>query len=292
MTLQEVYLKGKQILTESNIESGSFDTVEILKKIFNVNRSGLIINKDNVVSNKQAQAFFDLVRQRANGRPLQYILGEWDFMGLRFKVGEGVLIPRDDTEVLVNESIRALNGIKSPKIVDLCSGSGVIAITIAKKTNDSQVKAIEISDAAYTFLKRNIQLNNVHNVSPIRADVFDTTLRESITDVDLIVSNPPYIPTKDIDGLQKEVHSEPLIALDGGNDGLEFYRLFVQKWISSLKIGGKILVEVGINQAESVKNLFNECDLLGNVKVTKDVNNIERVVSAQKMKKRSSRDLA
>lgn len=282
MTLQEIYLKGKQILEKSNIESASFDAIQILKKIFNVNRSDLIVKKDIIVSNDQTQNFFNLIKQRANGRPLQYIIGIWEFMGLNFEVGEGVLIPRDDTEVLVNESIQSLDGIKSPKVVDLCSGSGIIAITIAKALKDSQVQAIEISDTAYEFLKRNIQLNNADNVSPLHADIFDPTLHKNISNIDLIVSNPPYIPTKDIDNLQKEVKSEPLIALDGGSDGLRFYKLFIRDWISKLKVGGKISVEVGFNQAESVANLFYKCNMLENIKTVKDINNIERVVSAQK----------
>ena len=200
--------------------------------------------------------------------PLQYILGEWEFYSLPFKVGKGVLIPRPETELLIDV---AKDLIKNDSLViDLCSGSGAIAITLSKLKN-IHIDALEKYNKAIKYLNKNINLNNA-DVTVIKKDLFKFIPQKKY---DFILSNPPYILKKDLKGLQKEVQKEPKTALDGGKDGLKFYRK-IASLTPFLKKGGNIIVEVGINEAESVASIFQENGL--ETKIYKDLNGIERVV--------------
>ena len=193
MTLNEVYLEGKSILKSAKIESFSFDTMKIFEFCFNFGRQDIILFRNTVADSKKALNFFELINQRANGKPLQYILGHWNFMDCKFKVGEGVLIPRDDTEVLVNKVFSLINNINRPKILDLCAGSGTISISLAKKRKDADIVAVELSEIALKYLKMNINLNKVKNVIPIQIDVLSATAGLNFEKFDIIVPNPPYI---------------------------------------------------------------------------------------------------
>ena len=280
MTLNEVYLKGKRILENAKIESFTFDTMKIFEFCFNFDRQDIILCRNAVADSKKVLNFFELINQRANGRPLQYILGYWDFMDSTFKVGEGVLIPRDDTEVLVNEVFAQISTIKEPQILDLCAGPGTISISLAKKRPDAKIAAAELSDAAIKYLKMNINLIEVKNVSTIKLDVLSDTNKLNFEKFDVIVSNPPYIPTGDLNSLQKEVLYEPKMALDGGNDGLKFYRAIAKNWTRFLKKSSCICVEIGIGQSNDVTSIF-KCANFKNVKVIKDLNGIDRVITAK-----------
>lgn len=280
MTLNEVYLKGKCILENAKIESFTFDTMKIFEFCFNFDRQDIILCRNAVADSKKVLNFFELINQRANGRPLQYILGYWDFMDSTFKVGEGVLIPRDDTEVLVNEVFAQISTIKAPQILDLCAGPGTISISLAKKRADAKIIADELSDIALKYLKMNINLNEVKNVNPIKLDVLSDTNKLNLEKFDVIVSNPPYIPTGDLNSLQKEVLYEPKMALDGGNDGLKFYRAIAENWTRFLKKSGCICVEIGIGQTNDVTSIFKRANFK-NVKVIKDLNGIDRVITAK-----------
>ncbi len=279
MTLKEIYIKGKAILKNACIEDFTFDTMCIFEHCFGVNRLELINKGNDLTTKEKEEEFFNLINQRVNRRPLQYIIGESNFMGNKFMVSEGVLIPRDDTEVLVREVINILGDTPSPKILDLCSGSGAIAISLAKLIKGSEVIALELSEKAYFYLNKNIELNGTNNVKPLILDVLKKNEEDKIEgNFDVIVSNPPYIKTQEIETLQEEVRREPHIALDGGTDGLVFYRAIRDLWANKLKRRGSICVEVGIGQSKDVINIFSKLNPVS-IYSLKDINNIDRVVS-------------
>lgn len=280
MTLNEVYLTGKNILIKAGIENPAFDAMCIFEFCFKLNRQDIILYRNKTADSKQEKAFLDLIQQRSNGRPLQYILGEWSFMDLKFNVGEGVLIPRDDTEVLVNATLNLIKNIKNPKILDLCSGSGAIALSLAYNRPDADIKAIELSDIALKYLNKNIELNNINNVVALKSNVLTENVKNKFIDFDIIVSNPPYIPTDDIENLQKEVKNEPVMALDGGNDGLDFYKVIAAKWKVALKKNGYMCFEIGIGQSIDVVNILKNKDAK-EIEIIKDLNGINRVITAK-----------
>ena len=281
MTLNEVYLRGKKILSQACCDAPAFDAMRIFEMCFGLSRQDVILTRNTFADEVKAAKFFELIRQRASGRPLQYILGRWNFMGNEFKVGEGVLVPRDDTEVLVNAALDCIKDVNSPGILDLCTGPGTIAITLAKQRPDATIVAVELSDVALCYLKENVALNEVKNVIPVQFDVLLGANSFEYDDFDIIVSNPPYIPTSDLKNLQIEVKKEPQMALDGGDDGLKFYRAIARDWTKCLKKDGPLCVEVGQGQANDVKSIFKKAGL-DNIAIKHDLSNIERVVVAKK----------
>ncbi len=212
-----------------------------------------------------------LVRRRIDGEPLQYLLGEWEFYGLPFYVGSGVLIPRPDTETLADLAIEFLQD-READCIDLCSGSGCLAVSVEKNCKNTQVTAVEKSDRAYNFLLKNIELNK-SRVKAVKGDI----TKDVFGRYDLIISNPPYIKTQDLETLQQEVQHEPRAALDGGEDGLYFYREIASKWVPCLKQGGMLAVEIGIGQQEDVKRLLSEAGLK-NIGERKDLCGVVRVI--------------
>ncbi len=276
MKIEEVYNLGKEILKKAHIESYQNDVLHIVNKCFGMNRQDIILNKNKIIDEKEKQEFLDMINRRTKREPLQYIIGHWYFMDNKFQVGEGVLIPRDDTEVLVRKCEDYLCHIKNSQVIDLCSGSGIIAICLAKKFKDANIKAVELSEKAFEFLNKNIVINKA-NVKAYNEDIFKYCDNIKNSTFDLIVSNPPYIPTEDIKALQAEVLMEPTMALDGGKDGLYFYENICDKWISKLKIGGMLAVEIGINQSRDVIDIFKKYKLK-NIGTERDINNIERIV--------------
>lgn len=281
MTLNDIYLKGKSILKEAGNESPAFDCICLLEHVFNVNRNRLITHGNLTISKYRELEFLKLINERAKGIPLQYLIGEWEFMGIKFKVGKGVLIPREDTEILVNECIRRISNLKAPKILDLCAGSGAVGISIALARGDAEVVCVEYSSEAFKYLKENTEMNEVKNITLIKDNIFSDILELKNRKFDMIVSNPPYVKTEDIKDLQIEVKNEPRIALDGGEDGLNFYREISKKWISYLNDGGILAVEIGIGQENDVINIF-KCDGLCEISKIRDINNINRVILAIK----------
>ena len=208
------------------------------------------------------------VKRRLSGEPLQYILGEWEFYGLPFLVGEGVLIPRPDTETLIDAVLPLIN--KDSAVLDLCSGSGAVAVTL-KKLKGASVTALEKSPDAVKYLIKNARLNKT-DIKIIEGDIFDFSPPQKY---DLIVSNPPYIKTEDIKTLQIEVQKEPLMALDGGTDGLMFYRKIAQ-FVPCLKKDGAMAVEIGYDMAKEVAGIFEKAGL--RCKILKDLPGNDRVV--------------
>lgn len=281
MTLNDIYIKSKLILKEAGNESPAFDCICLLEHCFNVDRHRLIMDGNLEISKDSELKFLNLINERAKGIPLQYLVGEWEFMGIKFKVGKGVLIPREDTEVLVNECINKISKLQTPKILDLCSGSGAVGISIASAREDAEVVCVEYSNEAFKYLKKNTEMNKVKNVFCIKGDIFSDILELKNKKFDAIVSNPPYIKTKDIKDLQIEVKNEPRIALDGGIDGLDFYREISKRWLSYLNDDGVLAVEIGMGQENDVIDIF-KCAGLSKIRKVKDINNINRVISAIK----------
>lgn len=240
------------------IESAGFEARQLARHL----------EKEGVCDKETADA---LVARRKKGEPLQYILGEWEFYSLPFLCGEGVLIPRADTETLCDKAIEFI-GDRECDCIDLCSGSGCVAITVAEHCKNARVWALEKYDEAFAFLEKNIALNR-SRTKAIKADLFTYEGGK----YDLIVSNPPYIKSDVMESLQAEVKREPKTALDGGEDGLLFYRAIVEKWVPHLKKGGMLAVEIGYDQADAVKELFTAAGL-ENIGSCCDLGGIERVI--------------
>lgn len=244
----------------------------LLSHCLSIPRSQLILS-ECVVTKEQEQALMMAVDKRLSGYPLQYILGEWEFYGLPFYVGEGVLIPRADTETLVERCLKQA-GAKPVAVLDLCSGSGCIAIAIKKNLPNATVTAVEKSEQALEFLHRNIERNKC-DVSVIKGDALDENLVTG--KYDTIASNPPYISSEDMKTLQKEVQFEPQMALYGqSEDGLSFYRKLAKIYKDKLNDGGMLAFEIGINQqaevaeilaGEGFKMICNDADLCGIIRV-------------------------
>lgn len=204
------------------------------------------------VPGKQRELLAALLARRAAGEPLQYLLGEWEFYGLPFTVGEGVLIPRADTELLVDAAIKIASRTGAANILDLCSGCGAIAVALAHHLPKAAVTAVELSAEAFAFLGKNIARNNVR-ATAVCADVHEYI---PPAPVDIITANPPYIPSGDFEALQTEVRREPRMALDGGGDGLDFYRAITARYKRYLSGNGALCLEIGQGQTASVLMLL------------------------------------
>lgn len=214
--------------------------------------------------------------ERAAGRPLQYILGEWEFLTLTLRVGEGVLIPRQDTECLCETAAERLHGIPSPRVLDLCAGSGCVGLGIASLCPTAAVTAVELSEEALPYLRANVERYPAYAVTVRQGDVL-VDWADFEDGFDAIVSNPPYIPTNQLSSLMREVQHEPRMALDGDADGLRFYRVITEHWSRKLRAGGFCAVEVGYDQASAVAALFTKAGLR-QVEIRRDYAGVERVV--------------
>lgn len=275
MTVNEIYQSGLKLLENNNIENSKFEAQSLLQKAFSLDRVGFIIHKTDKADENCSHNFLNFIERRISGEPLQYILGEWSFMGFDFKVGRGVLIPRDDTEVVVNLCIDFLKNRADKKTVDLCSGSGAIAVAL-DKISGAEVTAVEIDETAFSYLETNVKENN-SSVKPVMADALKICDTFADGELDLIVSNPPYIKSADIETLQKEVQLEPRLALDGGEDGCDFYREIVSRWSRKLKKGGALAFELGEGQADAVKALMTEQGF-SDFKISLDFGGVQRAI--------------
>ncbi len=276
MTVEELYKKAKYILLKAGIEDPAFDALCLIEKVFDYNRTMLIAKGDAVATDEQEKCFNKLVSRRAEFEPLQYILGSWNFMGYDFNVGKGVLIPREDTSEVVTLCLEKAKDIKSPKILDLCAGSGAISVVLSKEIPDADVTAVELSEDAFPYLLENIKQNN-STAKAVKGDIFKCLDDFEDESFDIIVSNPPYIIREEIKTLQKEVQLEPAMALDGGEDGYDFYRFIVKNWSRKLKKNGAMAFELGEGQLETVKNLM-EKESFSNFKEKIDLGDIQRAI--------------
>ena len=271
--LKDLYLKLRGILSEAEIEAPELEARLLIEGVTGMNRASQIANSNSEISGEIQEKLISMAQKRAGHLPLQYILGKWSFMGFEFKVGEGVLIPRDDTEVLVGLCLDYLKNSNGKTALDLCAGSGAISVVLDKLAN-ADVTAVELSDKAYNFLLENIKGTNI---KPHKGDIFECYRDFEAKSFDLIASNPPYIKTDEIETLQTEVGYEPKTALDGGADGLDFYRAIVELWTPLLKSGGAMAFELGEGQAEYVGGLMADHGYI-NIKTAKDLGGTDRAI--------------
>lgn len=250
---------------------------DIIFFVTGLNSQEQLLNYKKELTDNEENKVKDILFKRINGYPLQYILGKWTFMGRDFSLGEGVLIPRDDTEVVVLSVIPYLKQNKNLRIIDLCSGSGIIAVTLKCMFPKCEVHALELSEKAMPYLKRNIE-SLAPDVILHQGDL--NLLCECFEDnyFDLVISNPPYIESEIIPTLQTEVKREPKMALDGGTDGLDFYRSITQKWSNKLTPGGMMAFELGEGQFDRVKAMMKEKGF-ENISEYKDLGNIQRAIN-------------
>lgn len=254
MKIKELLLQAAKTLSDSQVENASNEARWIFEAAFECGRDFAVLHGESQAETDKAEKFLGMIKKRADGIPIQYVIGEWDFYGETFKVGEGVLIPRPETEMLVDFALDYLADKKNPVVFDLCAGSGCIGLSVAKNRPDAKVFLLEKSEAAFGYLSENKKHLNCENAHLISGDLFDGFEGYDLPEPDLILSNPPYIESAEIPLLQKEVQLEPSMALDGGEDGFDFYRALALKWLPFCK--GAIAVECGENQTETIEKLF------------------------------------
>ncbi len=284
-TLSEVYRYAAYKLKEAGIENAVYDAKIIFETVFGVSYSQLVLNPEMPYDEKLIKKLDTLLDERMEGRPLQYIIGEWDFMGFTFRVGEGVLIPRSETEILVEYAVEKLRNVSKPVVFDLCSGSGCIGLSVKKLLPEARIFMIEKSNEALQYLNMNrIELGLARETIVIKGDItkgYDGF--SSLPKPDVILSNPPYIKSSDISALQKEVQFEPSMALDGGEDGYDFYKCLAEKWLPYINDDGFIAVECGEEQAEEISRMFeNYCS---ETEILNDYSDIQRIVVGFKEEK-------
>ncbi len=271
-TIGDALREGIALLNEAELETASLDARILICHVLGCDSLYLTVHRDDVMDDKARDKYFDYISRRIDKEPVSYITGTKEFMSLEFKVTPDVLIPRPDTEILVEKVISETKDIPCPYIIDMCTGSGAIAVSLARYIKGSTVTALDISPSALEIAKFNAESNGA-NVSFELHDAYKPYCAKA----DALVSNPPYIPTGDIAELEPNVvHYEPHLALDGGSDGLEFYRAITENAPRCLKSGGVLAFEVGMGQADDVEMIMKP--LFENITREKDLAGIDRVV--------------
>jgi len=274
VTLSEAYNYGVYFLSANGVDEADFKSLCLCCHCAGIKNNEYEIhkNEDLIIMKK----FADMLLQIKSGEPLQYVIGRWDFYESEFHVGRGVLIPRPETEELTELVIDNAKRFCSPVVFDLCSGSGCIGISIAKALPSSTVYCVEKSEEALQYLLKNAE--SISNVKVVNSDI---NYPSDIKNADIIVSNPPYIKSSDLSVLQSEVQFEPSMALDGGADGLDFYRIIAEKWNSNLKENGMLFLEIGEDQGEAVYEIL-EKQGFKEIEVIKDMYGNNRMVKSVK----------
>ncbi len=280
MLIKQILQESIKKLKESNIEQPSLIARILLANLLNIEKEKLLIIDENQLEEKIKQQYNTQIQEIINGKPIQYITNSQEFMKLKFYVDENVLIPRADTEILVEQVINICSKTnKNLKILDLCTGSGIIAISIAKYVNNCELYASDISKNALEIAKKNAVSNNVDKkITFVHSNMFEN-LKDNF---DIIVSNPPYIKTRIIKTLDKQVQNEPHIALDGGEDGLEYYKIIVKNARNYLRINGYLCVEIGYDQKIQVKNIIEKENIFDNIYTKVDLYGNDRIIIAKR----------
>ena len=311
MKLQELIQNSKHELDSLNVEDADIKLKILIEYVFKISKEKLILKYKDEINDKKVEEFRKLLKKLENGTPIQYIINNQEFMGLNFYVDENVLIPQPDTEILVEEVIKYCNELrnnepedketnnnykeniekepiinkedkninkKTIKILDLCTGSGIIGISIYKYLENVEIYASDISQKALNIAKKNTNLNNA-KINFINSDMFENI---HIKDFDIIVSNPPYIESKVIKSLSKEVQNEPKLALDGGEDGLKFYRSILENANDYLRKNGAIFLEIGYDQKEKIEEILKSYKIYKETKCIKDFGGNNRVIIIKK----------
>ena len=307
MKLQELIQNSKHELDSLNVEDADIKLKILIEYVFKISKEKLILKYKDEINDKKVEEFRKLLKKLENGIPIQYIINNQEFMGLNFYVDENVLIPQPDTEILVEEVIKYCNELrnnesedketnkdykeniekepiinkedkninkKTIKILDLCTGSGIIGISIYKYLENVEIYASDISQKALYIAEKNTNLNNA-KINFINSDMFENI---HIKDFDIIVSNPPYIESKVIESLSKEVQNEPKLALDGGEDGLKFYRCILENAKDYLRKNGAIFLEIGYDQKEKIEEILKSYKIYKETKCIKDFGGNNRVI--------------
>ncbi|WP_027623661.1 peptide chain release factor N(5)-glutamine methyltransferase [Clostridium lundense] len=281
LNIGKLLISGFQILKEVGIESYKLDCQLLLSKILKKDKLFIMLNRDFKVEKEEAEEYFKLVNLRKNKMPIKYILGECEFMGLNFNVKEGVLIPRPDTEILVQYSLKDIEENNYKHICDVCCGSGIIGISVGKLTEDTLVDCFDIMDTPLEVTKKNILFHKLEErVKVYKSDLLKYAI-ENCRKYDMIISNPPYIKENIIETLMDDVKNyEPHVALSGGEDGLNFYRKIIEESKLLLNKNGSIAFEIGYDQGEEVMTLLKNNDFY-NIECIKDLAGLDRVVKGR-----------
>ena len=276
MKINEVIRKGMIKLKTNGVDEPNLKARLLMQYILNKPRQYLLVYDNEILSLRQEVDYFKCIKKLIQGIPLQHITHQQEFMKLSFYVDENVLIPRADTEILVEEVISIAKKINAKKILDLCTGSGAIAIALATYIKDSKITALDISKKALDIAKLNSKKNNVEDrITFVNSNMFEQLKQEKY---DIIVSNPPYIKRSIIEKLDKEVQKEPYIALNGGEDGLDFYKIIIKEGYQYLKYKGYLCLEIGYDQKDEVIDLIKKEQKYIDTYAKKDLYDNDRIV--------------
>lgn len=269
-----------------NADSPETDASELIRFVFGLSKTDILMNPKRAADDEQLARFEETVAKRASGYPLQYILGEWDFYGLTFKIAEGVLIPRNETEQLADAACRFLRNKKNAVVFDICSGSGCIGLSVALNNPMCRVYLFDIAKEALHIQKINKDRFSLDNVTILDYDIFSGFEECDLPKPDVILCNPPYVTKEEYSGLQKEIFFEPESAIVAPEDGLVFYRCLAEKWLGYLKNGGFFMFECGEEQPKKVidiiKNVQSLCAGDYKIRTEKDLYGVCRFVSGIK----------
>ncbi|MDR1941124.1 MAG: peptide chain release factor N(5)-glutamine methyltransferase [Endomicrobium sp.] len=279
-TMQNIYslLKtAREILTNAGAPDAKACAEILLSLALNVKRSKLALIRDSIVSARETDIFNGYISRRLNREPCAYIAGSCEFMGYEFKVNKNVLIPRPETELLTEEVLKLKINARRPSALDLCSGSGCIAVSLSKLGDFEEITALDISAKALEIAKENARLNRAENINFIESDMFSGLGEKKF---DIIVSNPPYVSEEEYEILEPELKFEPAEALKAPQDGLFFYKLTAQRARFHLNVPGFIFLELNANKSALIKNIFQE-NGFQNIEIIKDYAGLDRILKAQ-----------
>lgn len=278
-TYNNLFLDTRAALRKAGIEGAQLEARELVCFACGKSREQLYRDMSLYVSGDTERRVKELVERRLAGEPVAYIVGEWEFYGIPLTVTSDVLIPRDDTEILAERAIQKAKQVgDGARVLDLCAGSGCVGISVASQVPGCRVVLGELSEGALRVCKQNVRRNELNaRVTCISVDAMKPPV-PALWDFDVIACNPPYIPTEDIEGLDTSVKDfEPLMALDGGEDGLDYYRFIAAEWKNALRLGGSLIFEVGIGQAAQVEEILAQ-NGYENIQTVADTQGIWRVV--------------
>ena len=280
-TLKNVIKSGEDILRKSDIDNSAYDSFALISDILNIDRFYYFLHEQDEVLEDVYIAYMKRIKRRANHIPLQHIIGYTEFWKYRFFVNEYVLVPRQDTETLVEEALKKID--QNATVLDMCTGSGCILISLALETNFQEGIGVDISKEALAVASRNKESLKTKNVEFLESDLFEELQGIFNHKFDVIVSNPPYIKTSVIEELDEEVRvHDPIMALDGHENGLYFYEAITAQSVDFIKAGGWLIYEIGYDQAEDVKQIMIRCGF-GDIEIVKDLTGHDRVLIGQKL---------
>lgn len=280
MTVDALYRSAVADLENNRVPDAAFDCACLVEAVFGLGRTERFRYGERQAAPQEVAYFQTLIARRIAGEPLQYLLGVWDFYDMTFFVGEGVLIPRPETEKLVDIGLSYLAAHPNAVVYDLCAGSGCIGLTLAKHFPDSRVYLLEYSKKALVYTRKNREKYALDNAEILEFDITCGFPALCASAPDLLLSNPPYIAAGELPTLQREVRREPVMALDGGEDGLDFYRVIAEKWLPFLQTGSLAAVETGEGQPPLVAKLFSRS--LTGLQILPDCYGTDRFVCGQK----------